>query len=76
MRYEYRCANGHVFDVEKGIDDPHPTECPQCGAPARRIFSPLNVIYRCSGFKTADKALDRPVPGYDGPDEYEMAYGR
>ncbi len=29
--YDYRCANGHQFEVRHGFDDPAPA-CPVCGA--------------------------------------------
>jgi putative FmdB family regulatory protein len=54
--YEYRCANGHEFEVvQKMIEDPV-TECEVCGAPVTRVFSPVAVHYKGSGFYTTDYA--------------------
>jgi len=54
--YEYRCSNGHEFEVvQKMIDDPV-TVCETCGAPVERVFSPVAVHYKGSGFYTTDYA--------------------
>ena len=36
--YEYKCENGHVFDVVQRMTDEALTECQVCGAPAVRIL--------------------------------------
>ncbi len=52
--YEYKCANGHVFDViQKMADDPL-TECQECGAPAARVLHPVAVHFKGSGFYNTD----------------------
>ena len=37
--YEYKCENGHVFDVIQKMTDEPLTECEECGAPAARVLS-------------------------------------
>ena len=52
--YEYRCDNGHTFDVlQKFADDPL-DECEVCGAPARRVLHPVAIHFKGSGFYTTD----------------------
>ncbi len=52
--YEYKCTNGHVFDViQKMADDPL-TECQECGAPAERVLHPVAVHFKGSGFYNTD----------------------
>jgi putative FmdB family regulatory protein len=52
--YEYKCSNGHVFDViQKMADDPL-TECQECGAPAERVLHPVAVHFKGSGFYNTD----------------------
>jgi len=52
--YEYKCANGHVFDViQKMADDPL-TECQECGAPAERVLHPVAIHFKGSGFHNTD----------------------
>src|SRR5689334_16481870 len=52
--YEYKCENGHVFDVIQKINDDPLTECQECGAPAARVFSPVAVHFKGSGFYNTD----------------------
>jgi putative FmdB family regulatory protein len=52
--YEYKCTNGHVFDViQKMADDPL-TECQECGVPAERVLHPVAVHFKGSGFYNTD----------------------
>ena len=52
--YEYRCENGHTFDVlQKFADDPL-DECEVCGAPSRRVLHPVAIHFKGSGFYTTD----------------------
>jgi putative FmdB family regulatory protein len=54
--YEYRCNNGHTFEVFQGMsDDPVPA-CEVCGAPVERVFHPVAVHFKGSGFYTTDYA--------------------
>ena len=40
--YEYKCPNGHVFEVFKRIADPQPDACPVCGAsPVETVLYPV-----------------------------------
>jgi putative FmdB family regulatory protein len=53
--YEYKCPNGHVFEVFKRIADPPPEECPVCGAsPVETVLYPVPVHFRGSGFYSTD----------------------
>jgi putative FmdB family regulatory protein len=59
--YEYRCPNGHVFEVFKRISDPPPTECNVCGAsPVETVLYPVPVHFRGSGFYTTDYGRGKP----------------
>ena len=52
--YEYKCENGHVFDVmQKLFDDPL-TSCVECGAPVRKVLHPVNISFKGSGFYSTD----------------------
>ena len=54
--YEYRCKNGHTFEViQRMADDPVET-CEVCGAPVERVFHPVAVHFKGSGFYTTDYA--------------------
>jgi len=53
--YEYKCPNGHLFEVVHGMSEPSPTECEVCGAaPLQRVLHPVAVHYKGSGFYSTD----------------------
>jgi putative FmdB family regulatory protein len=53
--YEYKCPNGHVFEVFKRIADPAPEACAICGAsPVETVLYPVPVHFRGSGFYSTD----------------------
>jgi putative FmdB family regulatory protein len=52
--YEYKCENGHVFDVIQRMSDEALTECQECGAPAVRVLHPVAVHFKGSGFYNTD----------------------
>jgi putative FmdB family regulatory protein len=52
--YEYRCENGHTFEVIQRMRDDPVTTCTICGAPVQRVFHPVAVHFKGSGFYTTD----------------------
>jgi putative FmdB family regulatory protein len=52
--YEYKCSNGHVFDVIQRMSDDALTECQECGAPAERVLHPVAIHFKGSGFHNTD----------------------
>jgi putative FmdB family regulatory protein len=52
--YEYRCDDGHHFDVMQKMTDGPVTECEVCGAPVQRVFHPVAVHFKGSGFYNTD----------------------
>jgi len=52
--YEYKCTNGHVFDVIQRMSDEALTECQDCGAPAERVLHPVAIHFKGSGFHNTD----------------------
>ncbi len=54
--YEYRCPNGHEFEVFQNMTDDPVSECEVCGESVSRVFSPVAVHYKGSGFYTTDYA--------------------
>ena len=52
--YEYKCENGHVFDVMQKMADEPLTECVECGAPAQRQLTAPAVHFKGSGFYNTD----------------------
>ncbi|HET9119506.1 MAG TPA: FmdB family zinc ribbon protein [Solirubrobacterales bacterium] len=52
--YEYRCSNGHTFEVIQRMSDEPIAECEVCGAPVERVFHPVAVHFKGSGFYNTD----------------------
>ena len=52
--YEYKCENGHVFDVIQKMTDEPLTECQECGAPAVRVLHSPAIHFKGSGFHNTD----------------------
>jgi putative FmdB family regulatory protein len=52
--YEYRCDNGHTFEVLQRMTDDPIAVCEVCGAPVQRVFHPVAVHFKGSGFYNTD----------------------
>jgi putative FmdB family regulatory protein len=52
--YEYKCENGHIFDVMQRMSDDPLTECRVCGAPVRKVLRPVGISFKGSGFYSTD----------------------
>jgi putative FmdB family regulatory protein len=52
--YEYRCENGHTFEVMQKMTDDPVTSCPDDGSPVQRVFHPVAVHFKGSGFYNTD----------------------
>jgi putative FmdB family regulatory protein len=55
-RYDYECNScSNVFEVKQGFNDEPVAECPECTSKARRIFTPVPIIFKGSGFYITDQ---------------------
>jgi putative FmdB family regulatory protein len=53
--YEYKCPNGHLFEVIHGMTEDGPTACEVCGeGPLQRVLHPVAVHYKGSGLYSTD----------------------
>jgi putative FmdB family regulatory protein len=58
--YEYRCPNGHVFELFHRMDDPSPETCQICGeGPVEKVLYPIAVHFKGSGFYSTDYGRSR-----------------
>ena len=57
--YEYRCERGHTFEVMQSIGDDPLSTCSTCEAPLQRVFHPVAVHFKGSGFYTTDYGRKR-----------------
>ncbi len=52
--YEYRCENGHVFDIMQRISEDPLTECVHCDASVKKVLHPVGIAFKGSGFYSTD----------------------
>jgi len=53
--YEYRCPNGHQFELFQRMSDAPAERCETCGAsPVEKVLFPVAVHYKGSGFYSTD----------------------
>ena len=52
--YEYKCDKGHQFEVLQKMSDDPVTKCEVCGRPVQRVFHPIAVHFKGSGFYNTD----------------------
>jgi putative FmdB family regulatory protein len=53
--YEYKCPEGHVFEVFQRMSDPPPEGCATCGrGPVEKVLYPVAVHFKGSGFYSTD----------------------
>ncbi len=65
--YEYKCPNGHLFEVIHGMTEDGPTACEVCGAsPVQRVLHPVAVHYKGSGFYSTDYGRKKKSAAKDG----------
>lgn len=57
--YEYKCKKGHVFEVMQSFSDDPLTKCEVCGAPVQKVFHPVSVHFKGSGFYNTDYGTKR-----------------
>jgi putative FmdB family regulatory protein len=57
--YEYRCQQGHTFEVLQRMSDDPIVSCETCEAPVQRVFHPVAVHFKGSGFYNTDYGTRR-----------------
>jgi putative FmdB family regulatory protein len=60
--YEYKCDKGHQFEVLQRMTDDPVTECEVCGRPVQRVFHPVAVHFKGSGFYNTDYGKKKSGP--------------
>ena len=55
--YQYACTNPegkHEFELVQSFSDAPVSECPECGAPVRKVYGSVGVVFKGSGFYRTD----------------------
>ena len=61
--YEYRCDRGHIFEVMQRMTDDPVSSCSTCEAPVQRVFHPVAVHFKGSGFYNTDYGKKKGAGG-------------
>ena len=69
--YEYRCPDGHTFEVFQRFADAPIEKCEVCGkSPVEKVLYPVSVHFKGSGFYSTDYGKGgrkrTPEPAKDG----------
>ena len=75
--YEYKCPQGHVFELFQRMSDPPPEACEVCGAsPVTKVLYPAAIHFKGSGFYATDygsKSRKRDGKDSDGAGSSDSA---
>jgi len=53
--YQYHCTScGVDFEIFQRMADPALTDCPECAGGLRKVFSPVGIVFKGSGFYATD----------------------
>ena len=58
--YQYRCLDCNLqFELKQSFHDKPIADCPTCHGIARRLFSPVPIIFNGPGFYVTDSREER-----------------
>lgn len=53
--YDFKCSEcSTVFEIKRSPKQRDDVHCPECESPAKRVFTPVGVVFKGSGFHTTD----------------------
>ena len=62
--YEYACTScGERTEARQSFSDPPLEDCPICGGKLRKLYSPVGVVFKGSGFYSTDAKKDTSSSG-------------
>lgn len=60
--YEYLCTEcDNQFEIWQMVGE-EPPECPSCTGTTRKVFSPVRIIFKGSGFYATDNRSEKTPP--------------
>ena len=73
--YDYKCIEcDDVFEVTHGMNDTVES-CPRCGGRVRRLFRPVGIIFKGSGFYKTDSRAASDNGGKSRPEKADKDSG-
>jgi putative FmdB family regulatory protein len=68
--YDFRCTKcRHTFEVNRPASETSPVSCPECGAETKRVFTPVGIHFKGSGFHNTDYKKTAASPATSGTSE-------
>ena len=72
--YEYACTEcGNRLEVVQSISEAPLTTCPVCGGALRKVFSPVGIVFKGSGFYRTDSRKKPAGSKSDGGGDKDKA---
>jgi putative FmdB family regulatory protein len=72
--YEYRCDGcGATLDRWQRFHDSPLTQCPSCGGRLQRVFSPVGIVFKGSGWYKTDSRSTPNSETESSPSKLEPA---
>ena len=57
--YEYACTScGERTEAKQSFTDPPLEECPNCAGRLRKLYSPVGIVFKGTGFYSTDAKKD------------------
>ena len=67
--YVYACTNcGERTEARQSFDDPPLEVCPHCGGKLRKMYSPVGIVFKGSGFYSTDAKRSSSTTKTSGSD--------
>jgi len=74
--YEYACEKcGHRFEQRRKVSDRPASKCPHCRSRVKRVFAPVGIIFKGSGFHVTDYGQHGAKPKSEAKAEAPAAGG-
>ena len=71
--YEYECERCSLrFELKRHFSEDGEVSCPRCHGEAHRLFSPVSIIFKGSGFYSTDSRQDYSRPSRKGDTDKTM----
>lgn len=59
--YDYECGKcAHKFEMRKNFSEGATANCPICQGTAQRLFAPVPIVFKGSGFYVTDYRTEKP----------------
>lgn len=66
--YDFKCTTcNRIFEITRPASENAPVSCPDCETPAKRVYSPVGVHFKGSGFYNTDRHTGSATPATVAP---------